>query len=214
MWNKFWSSTINKYEGLLKLKFSKGNLFLKRNIDVKHLLKSDSKEILKILNHDNSKRLLIVLAEPLLLTNGNFALSTYAKLYDEKGKFVSNIYKNTKNFKSYGKVINLQEKHIKKEINKIISIFSNSWKKNNLFKGDIINQVNFYIPIENKEDWSHFILMIEKIPYIDEFKIVAIKKDVGKVSINFNGTLNTLFNILNEKGLMFEQINDEFVLLK
>ena len=70
----------------------------------------------------------------------------------------------------------------------------------------------FYI--ENKEDWSHFILMIEKIPYIDEFKIVAIKKDVGKVSINFNGTLNTLFNILNEKGLMFEQINDEFVLLK
>ena len=51
-------------------------------------------------------------------------------------------------------------------------------------------------------------------PGILSFKIVAIKKDVGKVSINFNGTLNTLFNILNEKGLMFEQINDEFVLLK
>ena len=44
--------------------------------------------------------------------------------------------------------------------------------------------------------------------------IVGLKGDVGKISLAFQGTNNTFFNILNEKGYKLKQVNDEFILLK
>ena len=44
--------------------------------------------------------------------------------------------------------------------------------------------------------------------------VIGLKGDVGKVSLAFQGTNNTFFNILNEKGYKLKQINDEFILIK
>ena len=44
--------------------------------------------------------------------------------------------------------------------------------------------------------------------------IIGLRGDVGKVSLGFQGTNNTFFNILNEKGYKLKQVNDEFILIK
>jgi len=35
--------------------------------------------------------------------------------------------------------------------------------------------------------------------YVNHFKIISLKNDVGKVRINFQGTAKTFLTILNEK---------------
>ena len=47
-----------------------------------------------------------------------------------------------------------------------------------------------------------------------ELDIIGLKADVGKISLTFQGTNNTFFNILNEKGFKLKQVNDVFILIK
>ena len=55
---------------------------------------------------------------------------------------------------------------------------------------------------------------LNNLPYITEINIIGLRGDVGKVSLGFQGTNNTFFNILNEKGYKLKQVNDEFILIK
>ncbi len=212
-WQSIWTREIDNYNGLLSLKVSKGNIFLKRKLKAKKILSSESKEILKIITYDQTKRLITVIAEPVLLKNGDFALKTSAKLYNKNGQFVANIYKNVKNFKNYENVKRNEKKYLEKEVKKIIYIYSESWKKSNLFNKDILTHIDLYVPIKKDKNWSNFINLVDDIPYINEFIIIAIRNDVGKVRIQFQGTVDTLFSIFNEKGLKFRKVKDEFILL-
>ena len=155
-----------------------------------------------------------VVSEPVLLKNGNFGLKTYSRLYNKKGEFDSTLYSNLKKFKSYNTAVKVQKKQLEKEIKQILFIFSESWKKNNLFKENALTQVNLYVPIKRKNDWSKFISLVNKLPYVNHFKIISLKNDVGKVRINFQGTAKTFLTILNEKGLKITKVKDEFVLSK
>ena len=155
-----------------------------------------------------------VVSEPVLLKDGSFGLKTYSRLYNEKGEFDSTLYSNLKTFESYNSAFKAQNKQMEKEIKQILSIFSESWKKNNLFKANELTQVNLYVPIKRKNDWSNFILLVKDLPYIYDFKIISLKKDVGKVRINFQGTAKTFLTVLNEKGLKIKKVQDEFVLSK
>ncbi len=212
-WQILWTKEIESYNGLLNLKISKGNIFLKRKLKAKKILSSESSEILKILKYDKTKRLITIVAEPVLLKNGNFALKTFAKLYDKKGEFIANIYSNIKNFKNYENVQKNEKRYLEKEVKNIIYIYSESWKKSNLFKKDVLTHIDLYVPINKENNWSNFISLVDKIPYINDFIIVAIRNDVGKVRIQFQGTVDTLFSIFNEKGLKFKKVKDEFILL-
>jgi len=134
-------------------------------------------------------------------------------LYDKKGEFIANIYSNIKNFKNYENVQKNEKRYLEKEVKNIIYIYSESWKKSNLFKKDVLTHIDLYVPINKENNWSNFISLVDKIPYINDFIIVAIRNDVGKVRIQFQGTVDTLFSIFNEKGLKFKKVKDEFILL-
>ena len=56
--------------------------------------------------------------------------------------------------------------------------------------------------------------LFNNLPYIKKIDIIGLKSDVGKVGLTFQGTNNTFFNILNEKGYKLKQVNDEFILIK
>ena len=86
--------------------------------------------------------------------------------------------------------------------------------QNNLFKENIVTQVNLYVPIKIKKDWSSFISLLKNLSYVNDFKIISLSNKVGKVRIYFQGKVNTFLTILNEKGLKIEKIKDEFILLK
>ena len=214
VWQKLWLKNFQNYDGLLKFKISKANLLLKRNLNVKKILLSEKNEIVKIMKFNKTKRLMTVVSEPVLLKNGNFGLKTYSRLYNKKGEFDSTLYSNLKKFKSYNTAVRVQKKQLEKEIKQILFIFSESWKKNNLFKENALTQVNLYVPIKRKNDWSKFISLVNKLPYVNHFKIISLKNDVGKVRINFQGTAKTFLTILNEKGLKITKVKDEFVLSK
>ena len=64
------------------------------------------------------------------------------------------------------------------------------------------------------QDWSNSLLLLNNLPYMKKINIIGLKEDVGKVSLAFQGTNNTFFNILNEKGYKLKQVNDEFILIK
>jgi len=214
IWHKLWLNNLSKYDGLLKFNLSKANISLKRNLNPKKIIQSEKNEILKIIKFNNRQRLLVVLTEPVLLKEGKFALKTSAKLYNVNGTFDSTLYSNQKMFKSYKSITKASSKTLDLEIKQILRIFSQSWKKNNLYKANTLTHIDLYIPLNNKKDWSDFIFLVKKIPYVNQFKIIALREDIGKVRINFQGSANTFFTILNEKGLKVEKINNEFILLK
>ena len=64
------------------------------------------------------------------------------------------------------------------------------------------------------QDWSKSLELFKGLPYIKKIDIIGLKKDVGKVSLAFQGTNNTFFNVLNEKGFKLKQVEDEFILIK
>ncbi len=169
VWKKLWLKNIQNYDGLLKFKISKANLHLKRNLKVKKVLNSEKNEIVKIIEFNKAKRLMIVVSEPVLLKDGNFGLKTYSRLFNKKGEFDSTLYSNLKKFKSYNAAFISQKKQLEKEIKEILNIFSESWKKNNLFKENVLTQVNLYVPIERKNDWSRFIFLVNNLPICKSF---------------------------------------------
>ena len=157
---------------------------------------------------------MVVVSEPVLLKEGQFALKTYSRLYNENGDFDTTLYTNLKRFKEYKDLLKIEQKILNKEIVNILNVFSNNWKKNNLFKENIVTQVNLYVPIKIKKDWSSFINLLKNLSYVNDFKIISLSNKVGKVRIYFQGKVNTFLTILNEKGLKIEKIKDEFILLK
>ena len=214
VWHKLWLENLSKYDGLLNFNISKANIALKRNLKPKKIIQAEKNEILKIINFNNRQRLMVVLAEPILLKGGKFALKTSAKLYNANGTFDSTLYLSEKKFKSYESITKIKPEKLNIEIKKILMIFSESWKKNNQFKANTLTHIDLYIPLNKKNDWSNFIYLVKKIPYINEFNIIALTDEVGKVRINFQGSANTFFTILNEKGMRVKKIEDEFVLSK
>ncbi len=213
-WQNLWETKIRNYDSLLRFKITKENLSLKRNLDPKNILNSDTNEILKIIQLNEGRRLMIVISEPILLKNGKYAIKTQARLYNQNGKFDSALYSNKKSVSSYKNIEELEKVYLEDEVSNILEVFSESWKKNNLFKDNILTFVNLYVPVNLNTDWSNFIQLVDNLPYIQEFSIIALKSNVGKVRITFQGSTNTFLTLLNEKGLKIQKLNDEFILLK
>ena len=214
LWYNLWKNYLSKKDSLLQFKLSTGNLYTKRSISGREVIKSDKETILKILQNDKTKRLLIVILEPKLTRNGKYILKTTGKLYDEFGNFDQTIYYKTKTFKTFKQAITLDESNLLNDIKNMIFVFEESWKKNNFFKDNILTKIDIFIPIKNNSDWFNYLTLLNQLPYINKVRIAGLKSDVGKVNILFQGTKNTFITILNEKGLKLKQVNQEFILIK
>ena len=214
LWYNLWKKFLITNDSLLKFKLSTGNLSLKRSIKGKELIKSNSSVLKKIIKNDITKRVLVVILEPKLGRNGKYKLKISGRLYNENGEFDQTIFSKSRNYENFKSITTLDEKLLLKDINELIYVFEESWKKNNFFKEGLITFVDVYIPIQKMEDWSNSLLLLKNIPYMKKIDIIGLKGDVGKLNLVFQGTNNTFFNILNEKGYKLKQVNDEFILIK
>ena len=214
LWYNLWKKFLNTNDSLLKFKLSSANLSLKRSIKGKEILKSDKNVLKKIIKNDLTKRILVVILEPKLGRYGKYQLKISGKLYDETGEFDQTIFSKSRNYESFKSVTILNKDLLLKDINELIYVFEESWKKNNFFKEGLITFIDVFIPIKKMQDWSNALLLLNNLPYMKKIHIIGLKGDVGKVSLAFQGTNNTFFNILNEKGYKLKQVNDEFILIK
>ena len=214
LWYDLWKKFLNKNDSLLKFKLSSGNLFLKRSIRGKEILKSNKNVLKKIIKNDSTKRILVAILEPKLGRYGKYQLKISGKLYNEYGQFDQTIFSKARNYKSFKLLTVLNKELLLKDINELIYVFEESWKKNNFFNEGLLTFVNIYIPIQRKRDWSNTLQLLNTLPYMKKINIIGLKAYVGKVSLTFQGTNNTFFNILNEKGFKLKQVNDEFILIK
>ena len=214
LWYNLWKNFLNKNDSLLKFKLSSANLSLKRSIKGKEILKSDKNVLKKIIKNDLTKRILVVILEPKLGRYGKYQLKISGKLYNETGEFDQTIFSKSRNHESFKSVTSLNKDLLLKDINELIYVFEESWKKNNFFKEGLTTFIDVYIPIKKMQDWSNALLLLNNLPYMKKTQIIGLKGDVGKVSLTFQGTNNTFFNILNEKGYKLRQVNDEFILIK
>ena len=82
-WYMKWQDELENIDGLVKLKLAKGNFILNRILTANVLLKSNKEQILKLINNEKTDALILVVAEPILMTNGKTYLSTYAKHYNK-----------------------------------------------------------------------------------------------------------------------------------
>ncbi len=213
-WYKLWKNFLNSNDSLLKFKLSTGNLLLKRSIKGKEIIKSDGNVLKKIIKNDSTKRILVVILEPKLGRFGKYQLKISGKLYNELGEFDQTIFSKLRNYKNFKSTTFLNKKLLLKDINELIYVFEESWKKNNFFKEGLVTFVDIYIPIQKMQNWSNSLRLLNNLPYMKKIDIVGLKGNVGKVSLGFQGTNNTFFNILNEKGYKLKQVNDEFILIK
>ena len=214
LWYDLWKQFLNKNDSLLKFKLSSGNLSLKRSIKGKEILKSNKNVLKKIISNDSTKRILVVILEPRLIRPGKYQLRISGKLYNESGEFDQTIFSKARNYKNFKSLTILNKDSLLGDITELIYVFEESWKKNNFFKEGLITFVDVYIPIQRKQDWSNSLQLLNTLPYMKKIDIIGLKRNVGKVSLTFQGTNNTFFNILNEKGFKLKQINDEFILIK
>ena len=214
LWYNLWKNFLETNDSLLKFKLSSGNLSLRRSIRGKEIIKSNKNALKKIIKNDLTKRILVVILEPKLGRYGKYQLKISGKLYNENGEFDQTIFSKSRNFKDFKSVTVLNKDLLLKDINELIYVFEESWKKNNFFKEGLITFIDIYIPIKKMQDWSNALLLLNNLPYMKKIQIIGLKGDVGKVSLTFQGTNNTFFNILNEKGYKLRQVNDEFILIK
>ena len=214
LWYNLWKNFLNTNDSLLKFKLSSANLSLKRSIKGKEILKSDKNVLKKIIKNDLTKRILVVILEPKLGRYGKYQLKISGKLYDETGEFDQTIFSKSRNYENFKSITILNKDLLLKDINELIYVFEESWKKNNFFKEGLTTFIDVYIPIKKMQDWSNALLLLNNVPYMKKIHIIGLKGDVGKVSLTFQGTNNTFFNILNEKGYKLKQVNDEFILIK
>ena len=214
LWYNLWKNFLKTNDSLLKFKLSSGNLSLRRSIKGKEIIKSNKDVLKKIIKNDLTKRILVVILEPKLGRYGKYQLKISGKLYNENGEFDQTIFSKSRNFKDFKSVTVLNKDLLLKDINELIYVFEESWKKNNVFKEGLITFIDIYIPIKKMQDWSNALLLLNNLPYMKKIQIIGLKGDVGKVSLTFQGTNNTFFNILNEKGYKLRQVNDEFILIK
>ena len=214
LWYNLWKNFLETNDSLLKFKLSSGNLSLKRSIKGKDIIKSNKNVLKKIIKNDLTKRILVVILEPKLGRYGKYQLKISGKLYNENGEFDQTIFSKSRNFKDFKSVTVLNKDLLLKDINELIYVFEESWKKNNFFEEGLITFIDIYIPIKKMQDWSNALLLLNNLPYMKKIQIIGLKGDVGKVSLTFQGTNNTFFNILNEKGYKLKQVNDEFILIK
>ena len=214
LWYDLWKSFLKTNDSLLKFKLSSGSFSLRRSIKGKEIIKSNKDVIKRIIKNDSSKRVLVVILEPRLGRYGKYQLKISGKLYNETGEFDQTIFSKTRNYKSFKSVTILNKDVLLKDINQLMYVFEESWKKNNFFNEGLITFIDLYIPIQRMQDWSNSLLLLNRLPYIKRIDIVGLKGDVGKINLSFQGTKNTFFNILNEKGYKLKQVNNEFILIK
>ena len=213
-WYELWKNFLNTNDSLLKFKLSTGNLSLKRSIKGKEIISSNKNVLKKIIKNDSTKRILVVILEPKLGRFGKYRLKISGKLYNESGEFDQTIFSKSRNYENFKSITILNKDVLLKDISELAYVFEESWKKNNFFNEGLITFVDVYIPIQRMQDWSNSLLLLNNLPYMKKINIVGLRGDVGKVSLGFQGTNNTFFNILNEKGYKLKQVNDEFILIK
>ena len=214
LWYNLWRNFLKTNDSLLRFKISSGNLSLKRSIKGNEIIKSNKNVLKKIIKNDSTKRVLVVILKPKLGRLGKYQLKITGKLYNEIGEFDQTIFSKSRNYKNFKSLTTLNKDLLLKDINELIYVFEESWKKNNFFKEGLITFIDVYIPIQKMQDWSNSLQLLNNLPYMKKIDIIGLKSDVGKVSLAFQGTNNTFFNILNEEGYKLKQVNDEFILIK
>ena len=146
-WYKKWQDKLENIDGLVKLKLAKGNFILNRILTANVLLKSNKEQILKLINNEKTDALILVVAEPILMTNGKTFLSTYAKHFNKSGQFKTIIYRNKISLKKTSSFYNVDKTLLENEILEIIRSIEMSWKKNNLIDTRVYSEVDLIIPI-------------------------------------------------------------------
>ena len=149
-WYSNWQNNLKFIDGLVKLKLAEGDFSLNRILTSNILLKPNKKFINKLINNENTNALILVVAEPILMTSGKTFLSTYVKLYDKNGEFVTTIYRNKIPLKKTSSFYNIDKTILESEILQIIKSIELNWKKNNLIDTRVINEVDLVIPITSE----------------------------------------------------------------
>ena len=181
-WYLKWQEALNSTDGLLKLKLAKGNFSLNRILTANILLKSNDDNIKKLINNENTNALIIAVAEPKMIKNGKTYLSTYAKYYNNDGKFQSALYRNKTSLETTSSFYNVNLKILQKEVLNIISSLETNWKKNNLIDTSVYNEVDLIIPISsvNSTKLQKKLLFNDKSIYV---KSTSNFKDKGFIKI-------------------------------
>ena len=203
---KKWKKHIKSIDGLVKVKLAQGNFQLNRTISADVLLNSDKNLINKIIKNEKTNALLVVIAEPILKTNGKTYLTSYAKHYNLDGKLVNTVYRNITPLKKTSSIYDVDENLIEKEILKIIGSIEKNWKQNNLIDTSILNEVDLVIPItsimstklENKLLFNDKIVNVQSTQGFSEKGLLKIQNESifykTKTLKSFNNITRNIFN--------------------
>ena len=167
-WYLKWQDALNSVDGLLKLKLARGNFSLNRILTANILLRSNDDLIKKLINNENTNALIIVVAEPKMIKNGKTYLSTYAKYYNNSGKFQSSLYRNKTSLDTASSFYNINQNILENEVLNIIGSLETNWKKNNLIDTSVYNEVDLIIPISlaNSTNLQKKLLFNDKSIYV------------------------------------------------
>ena len=205
-WYKKWKKHIKSVDGLVKVKLAQGNFQLNRTISADVLLNSDKNLINKIIKNEKTNALLVVIAEPILKTNGKTYLTSYAKHYNLDGKLVNTVYRNITPLKKTSSIYDVDENLIEKEILKIIGSIEKNWKQNNLIDTSILNEVDLVIPItsimstklENKLLFNDKIVNVQSTQGFSEKGLLKIQNESifykTKTLKSFDNITRNIFN--------------------
>ena len=167
-----------------------------------------------MIKNEKTNSLLLVIAEPILQTNGKTYLNTYAKYYNLNGKLVNTVYRNQTPLKKTSSIYNIDPTLITKEILKIISSMEKNWKQNNLIDTSILNEVDLIIPITSilSSKLQNELLFNDKKVYVkstEGFLDTGLLEIENEIIFYKNKTFNSFQNITRSMFSSSKQLKYE-----
>ena len=215
-WHSIWKTQLKSLDGLVKLSLANGNLKLSRVIGSNIVNVSNKDLIRKLIKMEKSDSLLLVIAEPILRSDGKTFLSTYAKIYNKSGKLENTVYRKKTSLKNTSSIYRINKTLLNVEVLNIINSIEKNWKKDNLIDPNIFNEVELLIPISSYKSTKlespllfndKFIKVTSTDGFLDEGIVKIEKEIIYYKKKNQKSFENVKRNILKSNGKIKYEIN-------
>jgi hypothetical protein len=215
-WHSIWKTQLKSLDGLVKLSLANGNLKLSRVIGSNIVNVSNKDLIRKLIKIEKSDSLLLVIAEPILRSDGKTFLSTYAKIYNKSGKLENTVYRKKTSLKTTSSIYQINKTLLKVEVLNIINSIEKNWKKDNLIDPNIFNEVELLIPISSYKSTKlespllfndKFIKVTSTDGFLDKGIVKIEKEIIYYKKKNKKSFENVKRNILKSNGKIKYEIN-------
>ena len=195
-WLSGWWNEIDAYDGLLSFRLLERNLINERQFRGEDFTLAKELKLTKAASLVQAEQVMIVIAS--LDYEGSDPLVTVtAQIFDEKGRMITDILSDDRVVIRESRGQNLGFVR-----SKIISKIETSWHMANLIDDSTANYLTVFLPVKSIKDWADRLHALDQIAMVQNYNILSLNTQGGRISMRFAGSRQALKNALAAHQLL------------